>query len=84
MGLQEAGGLGFVSGKGTRDQHSDKTPDSATGTPEPSSFTVGRAVVRLTFCPRWRHSLEGTLDQGGGGLVQKKAERCLVQLRMLL
>lgn len=35
MGLQEASGLGFVSGKGTRVQHSDKTPDSATGTQTP-------------------------------------------------
>lgn len=36
VGLQEASGLGSRSGKGTRGQHSDQTPDLATGSQRPA------------------------------------------------
>lgn len=36
VGLREASGLGSRSGKGTRGQHSDQTPDLAIGSQSPA------------------------------------------------
>lgn len=59
VGLQEAGGLGFVSVKRTRVQHSDKTHDSATGT---QWFHSG-----LSICVVDRHSALKAFPRGDTG-----------------